>query len=121
MDCPGCKAGAGEFKELVLDGVTIDRCERCGGVWLDAGEAEDLYKKSPTPREELQKKKIELLRQWKVSALDPKEVDRTCPRCDKNLVRVNYKDIPGLQVDKCPTDCGMYLDKGELEKIRLID
>ena len=118
MECSGCQA---EMQELELDGVLIDRCERCGGVWLDAGEAADLVKKSPTPREELQKKKLELLRQWKVAAVDPREVDRACPRCDVNLVRVNYQDIPGLQVDKCPDDCGMYLDQGELEKVRLID
>ena len=118
MECAGCK---GEMQELELDGVMIDRCERCGGVWLDAGEADDLVKKTPTPREALQKKKLELLRQWKVAAVDPREVDRACPRCDKNLLRVNYKDIPGLQVDKCQDDCGMYLDKGELDKVRLID
>ncbi len=118
MECSACQ---GNMTELTLDGVVIDRCDRCAGVWLDAGEADSLVKKTPTPREALQKKKLELLRQWKVAAVDPREVDRACLRCGKNLLRVNYKDIPGLQVDKCPADCGMFLDKGELEKIRLID
>jgi Zn-finger nucleic acid-binding protein len=118
MECSACKAN---MTELTLDGVVIDRCDRCAGVWLDAGEAESLVKKTPTPREALQKKKLDLLRQWKVAPVEPKQVDRPCPRCGKNFVRVNYKDIPGLQVDKCPADCGIYLDKGELEKIRLID
>lgn len=118
MECSAC---GGAMTELALDEVMIDRCDRCGGVWLDAGEAEALVKKAPSPREALEKKKLELLRQWKVAAIDPKEVERTCPRCHKNMVRVNYKDVPGLQVEKCPADCGMYLDKGELEKIRLID
>ena len=118
MNCPACK---NPMVELELDGVMIDRCERCGGVWLDAGEADDLVKKTHSPREALKKKKLELLRQWKVAAVNPREVDRACLRCERNLVRVNYKDIPGLQVDKCPDDCGIYLDKGELEKVRLID
>ena len=26
----------------ILDGVEIDRCEECGGVWLDQGELEQL-------------------------------------------------------------------------------
>jgi len=116
--CAGCK---GDMEELTLDGVQIDRCARCGGVWLDAGEAESLYKQEPSPKENLAKKKLELLRQWKVAAINGREVDRGCPRCQRNLLRVNYKDIPGLQVDKCPDDCGMHLDKGELEKVRLID
>lgn len=118
MECPGCQY---DMSEHELDGVMIDECKRCGGVWLDAGEAEELVKKAPTPREALQKKKLELLRQWQVAALNPRETDRGCPRCPAPLMRVNYKDIPGLQIDKCKDDCGMYLDKGELEKVRLID
>lgn len=117
MNCPAC---SGNMTELTLDGVQIDRCDRCEGVWLDAGEAEELYKAQPSPKEALQKKKLDLLRQWKVAALDPKECDRDCPRCGAALLRVNYKDIPGLQIDKCREDCGLYLDKGELEKVRLI-
>lgn len=118
MECPACQA---EMSEYDLDGVMIDECTRCKGVWLDAGEADELVKDKPTPREALQKKKFDLLRQWKVAALDARETDRNCPRCSAILHRVNYKDIPGLQVDKCKDDCGIYLDKGELEKVRLID
>lgn len=119
MNCSGC---GGDMQELVVDDVTIDQCERCGGVWLDAGEAEDLAKKGPTsPKDELKRKKYELLRQWKAAPQDPRPTDRSCPRCDEHLVRVHYKHVPGLLVDKCAKDCGLYLDKGELEKVRLID
>ena len=41
-----------------------------------------------------------------------------CPKCGLKLVEVEYK---GVQVDTCFHCGGMYLDKGELEKIRLID
>lgn len=119
MNCSGC---GGTMKELTVEKVTIDRCERCGGVWLDAGEADDLVKAAPkSPKDALKKKKYELLRQWKVSPQDPRPTDRACPRCDEHLQRVNYKDVPGLLVDKCPEDCGLYLDQGELEKIKLVD
>ena len=119
MTCSGCGS---KMDEAVVDGVTIDRCERCGGVWLDAGEADDLVKKAPkSAKDDLKKKKYELLRQWKVSPQDPRPTDRTCPRCDAHLQRVNYKQVPGLLVDKCPDDCGLYLDKGELAKIKLVE
>jgi uncharacterized protein len=118
VKCAGCEAGMQEF---VLDGVTIDRCDRCGGVWLDAGEADDLVKKEPEGKDAMRAVKYELLRKWKVAASEPRPTERTCPRCDEHLARVNYKDVPGVQVDKCPKDCGLYLDRGELEKIRLID
>jgi uncharacterized protein len=35
LDCPKC---VGKLKEIAYDSVTIDACEKCGGVWLDAGE-----------------------------------------------------------------------------------
>jgi Zn-finger nucleic acid-binding protein len=118
MKCAGCQ---GEMKELDLQGVTIDRCAKCGGVWLDAGEAEELAAKSKASgKDAVKRKKYELLRGWKIAPQDPRETDRACPRCDVHLVRVNYKDVPGLLVDKCPADCGLYLDQGELEKVKLI-
>ena len=113
MNCSACN---GDMGEVEVDGVTIDRCEKCGGVWLDDGEAEALGKADPSPQDEMMRVKLKLLREWKTSAENPREVDRVCPRCDKNMHRVNYKDIPGLQVEKCPDHCGMFLDQGELKK-----
>lgn len=37
--CPVCTA---PLKETVKDGVLIDICTQCGGVWLDRGELEKL-------------------------------------------------------------------------------
>lgn len=42
MRCPRCD---GNLKESQVEGVTIDTCEKCGGVWLDSGELEQLTKK----------------------------------------------------------------------------
>jgi Zn-finger nucleic acid-binding protein len=118
MNCSGC---GGTMAEIGIEGVMIDRCGRCGGVWLDSGEADDLAKKAPkSPKDALKAKKYELMRQWKVAPQDPRPTDRSCPRCDAHLTRVNYKSVPGLLVDKCPDDCGMYLDAGEMAKITLI-
>jgi acetyl-CoA carboxylase beta subunit len=39
MKCPKC--GADLFTEE-YHGIQIDRCSDCAGMWLDAGEAEDL-------------------------------------------------------------------------------
>lgn len=40
MQCPRCETAA--LTELDRDGVTLDRCERCRGIWLDRGELEKL-------------------------------------------------------------------------------
>ena len=42
MKCPRCD---GNLQESKLDEVSIDTCEKCGGVWLDSGELEQLTKR----------------------------------------------------------------------------
>lgn len=44
MNCPRCNS---TLAELDRDGITIDRCERCRGIWLDRGELEKLLAPSP--------------------------------------------------------------------------
>jgi len=41
LQCPKCD---GTLAELTFEGVQIDRCNKCNGVWLDAGELERLTK-----------------------------------------------------------------------------
>ncbi len=40
MNCPRCESAP--LLELDRQGLTIDRCDRCRGVWLDRGELEKL-------------------------------------------------------------------------------
>ena len=42
MQCPRCD---GNLKESKFEEVLIDTCEKCGGVWLDSGELEQLTRK----------------------------------------------------------------------------
>ncbi|HLG16802.1 MAG TPA: zf-TFIIB domain-containing protein [Blastocatellia bacterium] len=39
IHCPKCE---GTLIEVVHEDVHIDRCDKCGGVWLDSGELEEL-------------------------------------------------------------------------------
>lgn len=42
MKCPRCD---GALHESKFEEVMIDTCEKCGGVWLDSGELEQVTKK----------------------------------------------------------------------------
>ena len=42
MKCPRCD---GSLKESKFEEVMIDTCDKCGGVWLDSGELEQLIQK----------------------------------------------------------------------------
>ena len=39
MKCPKCGMDLSHFE---MNGVELDRCEDCGGIWFDVGEVEDL-------------------------------------------------------------------------------
>ena len=41
MKCPRCD---GTLKEVMIEHVAIDTCDKCAGTWLDAGELEQLTK-----------------------------------------------------------------------------
>ena len=42
MRCPRCD---GTLNETKVEEVAIDLCDKCGGVWLDSGELEQLTKR----------------------------------------------------------------------------
>lgn len=42
MRCPRCD---GSLNESNFEEVSIDTCDKCGGVWLDSGELEQLTRK----------------------------------------------------------------------------
>lgn len=41
--CPKCDV---EMVEVVLRGLSVERCEHCGGTFFDDGEVEDLIRKA---------------------------------------------------------------------------
>ena len=41
MQCPRCD---GVLKESSFEGVLLDTCDKCAGVWLDASELEQVVK-----------------------------------------------------------------------------
>lgn len=50
MDCPTCNVG---LKMTERQGVEIDYCPQCRGVWLDRGELDKIIERSdsePVPR-----------------------------------------------------------------------
>lgn len=108
MLCPACDT---EMLILEYDKIEIDYCAVCSGVWLDEGELELLI--SPDNREnsavsgiisDLKKAKI-------------REGARKCPVCRKKMVPVELSVKPPVEIDKCPSNQGLWFDKGELEQI----
>ncbi|NOZ21820.1 MAG: hypothetical protein GXP25_12130 [Planctomycetes bacterium] len=117
MNCPNCG------QELQLDqyeGVTIDICAGCGGVWLDEGELDQIVER----REKVfAQEEIEAVPGARVPVPVKKEdmgEGYPCPKCGAKCRRSNYAYTSGIIIDKCPSDGGIWLDASELEKIQIV-
>ena len=94
---------------LELEGVEIDYCPITQGIWLDAGELEQLLEDSDQA--------ALLLRTFKKQD-HPKEALRRCPICLKKMIKtmVGPSDAPVL-IDSCLRHHGFWFDHGELDDI----
>ena len=104
MNCPVCND---PMLILELNQVEIDSCFKSGGIWLDGGELEMLIQ-NETERKNL-------LNSFKVRN-DVKEKKHKCPACRKKMLKVKAGNTD-IIIDKCPSEHGIWFDKGELEKI----
>ena len=42
LRCPKC---SGHLEGYTFQGFALDRCDTCGGIWMDRGELEDVVRK----------------------------------------------------------------------------
>lgn len=92
--CASCK---GAMQRFFAEGVELDRCRRCGGVWLDGGELSELLGRTLEPR------------------LATGLSSRACCSCGKGMKSVNLP--AGVKAEMCAACKGIYLDDGELQAI----
>ena len=106
MDCPACKNA---MITLELEGVEIDYCTDCGGIWLDAGELELLLNEPDKAKH--------MLDSFKIDSVSTEKM-RKCPICDKKMQKIVVgSSKPTLLIDKCRRGDGLWFDKGELQDI----
>jgi len=101
MQCPKCSA---MMDEVECNGVVVDRCVDCGGMWFDKGESETLSE------------------QWIAEFVDTgdpevgEEMDDVdivdCPRCSKQMRRVLDLEGAHIQFEECD-EHGKFFDAGE--------
>ena len=94
---------------LELEDVEIDYCTDCSGIWLDAGELEQLLNAPDKAKGLLESFRIDL---------ESSERIRKCPICDKKMQKIVVgSSKPVLLIDKCRKGDGLWFDKGELQDI----
>jgi len=110
IKCPKCEINMNIIEQ---DGVETDECPGCGGIWVDCGEEKEVLRMSPSVFT------VEDVRNFKKVYKPHGKIDEVkyykCPRCGDHMWRKNYMSYSGIIVDKCQK-CGIFFDKGELEK-----
>lgn len=115
MICPRCQSQ--KFDSLDYEGVEVDRCQNCHGLWLDEGEILEIVDiKEKDFSEELVKETVS--QAFSGIPLIERETILKCPKCKSSMNPVNYAVSSGVIIDRCPKNCGLWFDKNELEKVQ---
>ncbi len=106
MDCVKCD---GKLHRVELEDVTVDRCDKCFGIWFDSDELERI----------LGMKHIDVLKS-PVKSQRANDLKRgRCPRCKGEGVLVQVASLErDIHIDTCAVCGGKWLDGGELEMLR---
>lgn len=100
MRCPACKH---ELVVVEREGIEVDWCVHCHGIWFDVGELELLAEKAGIDIDH------GLIGKMAVS----KEARRRCPRCRRKMEKASPESDASLLLDRCPRH-GLWFDAGEL-------
>ena len=108
MNCPTCEVN--KLKPvLTKQGVEVDYCDKCGGIWLDKGE---IFHFTKRPKE--------LAKALKTALQEGRTTQRKCPKTGEAMQEIPLLDGE-LIIDFCPKTGGMWFDKGELKKMLIVD
>ena len=111
MICPACDRN---LQEMTVSGITVDVCRRgCGGIWFDTFELQKMDEKHEAAGESLLDVEID------PKIIIDKSKVRICPFCKDQKMIKHFRSInKQIEVDDCPKCGGIWLDQGELGRIR---
>lgn len=101
MKCPKCSSA---LHEMTIEGVDLDYCSGCKGLWLDKDELAFMVELATDIPE------IEKVKQGAAKTRFP------CPRCTSVLEEMRFTSADQLLLDRCPGCHGIWLDRAELPK-----
>ncbi len=106
MRCPKCRA---DMEQIDHEGIEVDRCWHCKGIWFDAGEIEALSDKQAAAAIDTGDQAI--------GAQHNAMQDYQCPRCNGHMSSVVDARQPHISFETCDECHGSFLDAGELRDL----
>ena len=106
MRCPKCRS---DMETVELDGIEIDRCAECKGIWFDPGELDKLRSRRAAGALDTGDASTGL----RHNAID----QYRCPRCGGHMIRMVDAQQSHIWYEQCASCHGSYFDAGELSDL----
>ncbi len=107
MNCPKCQS---PMESVTFEGVTVDRCTGCKGIWFDEQEQLALQKTKGSQAIDIGDlrtgRKMDQIR------------DIKCPRCQSPMVEREDVDQHHITFEMCMNCKGVFLDAGEFTDLK---
>jgi Zn-finger nucleic acid-binding protein len=105
MYCPKCFTNTLISFKVEDQNFNIEKCSRCGGLWFDGGELEQLLGSAAEADLEV--------------PANSEQTPLPCPRCHKRLSLFKYPRTYA-QIEMCKDCKGIWLDKNEFDEISVV-
>jgi uncharacterized protein len=107
MNCPKCNA---TMELITFEGITVDRCTGCKGIWFDANEQKQLKEKKGSEAIDIG--------DAAVGRKMDKITNILCPRCHGPMIRMVDASQQHVNYEACTTCYGIFLDAGEFKDLK---
>ena len=107
MNCPKCKI---EMHLKNVQGIDVDECEKCEGIWLDSDELRQIKDNVDS---DLNWMDFEIWKHPEKFKAKTKRLD--CPNCSNAMNVLDYDNIK-IEIDYCSKCKCIWLEKDELQK-----
>ena len=106
MNCPKCGS---EFNTVTYEGIDVDRCSNCFGLWFDVLEKDDLQAMKGSESIDIGEKSTND---------NDHEQYLDCPKCKAAMIPMIDKDQFHIHFENCPICFGTFFDAGEFRDLK---
>jgi Zn-finger nucleic acid-binding protein len=113
MKCPACDR---ILEAVTVENMNLDVCKGgCGGIWFDRFELQKVHERRESAGEAL----LDIEKDAGMNLDHDKR--RKCPKCADTIMMRHFHSVKKeVEVDECPKCDGIWLDYGELRRIRTL-
>ena len=109
MICPTCKSA---MIVVEYNQIELDYCTACRGVWFDSGELELLLRSMSL--EDTHQLLGSIINSPEAASAEKK---RRCPVCSQKMKKATIGKEPGILIDVCRREDGLWFDGGEVSHL----